>query len=75
MVQLVELIATRQGQALRTADGAMRFGGHSWRATGAVYLSSMGINMHKIALLARWASAVITHYTRIAPLNSLTEDF
>ena len=75
MVQLVELIASRQGQALKTADGVTRFGGHSWRATGAVYLSSIGINMHKIALLARWASAVITHYTRIAPLRSLTEDF
>ena len=75
MVKVVEIIATRQGQVLKTADGVTRFGGHSWRATGAVYLSSLGIHMHKIALLARWASAVITHYTRIAPLKSLTEDF
>ena len=52
------------------SDGVNIFGKHSWRATGAVYLSALGIELAKISLLARWASALIVHYARIAPLRS-----
>ena len=31
--------------------------------------------MIKIQLLARWGSPIITHYTRLAPLKSLVDDF
>ena len=33
------------------------------------------MSTHKTSLLARWDSALITHYARVAPLKSLTEDF
>ena len=35
----------------------------------------MGIELLKIQMLARWASPIITHYTRLAPLRSITNDF
>ena len=50
-------------------------GKHSFQSTGAVYLSSLGIELLKIQMLARWASPIITHYTRLAPLRSITNDF
>ena len=31
--------------------------------------------MYKIGMLARWSSPIITHYARMAPLVSLTDDF
>ena len=40
-----------------------------------MYLSSLGIELLKIQMLARWASPIITHYTRLAPLRSITNDF
>ena len=40
-----------------------------------MHFSSLGIELSKIQMLARWASAIITHYTRLAPLRSITNDF
>ena len=68
IVELVDELAKRAGEALFTKDGQRRFGKHSFRSTGAVYLSALGIELLKIQMLARWASAVITRYTRLAPL-------
>ena len=42
---------------------------------GAVFLSALGIELMKIQMLARWSSHIITHYTRLAPLRSITNDF
>ena len=62
VVALVDELAARTGEALVTADGQRRYGKHSFRSTGAVYLSSLGIDLLKIKMLARWASPIITHY-------------
>ena len=75
IVALVDELATRSGESLVTPDGQRRYGKHSFRSTGAVYLSSLGIELLKIQMLARWASPIITHYTRLAPLRSITNDF
>ena len=75
IIALIEFIAALQGQRLTLSDGVRRYGKHSLSSTGAVFLSAMGIHMHKLGLLARWASAIITHYTRVAPLKSITDDF
>ena len=73
MLQFTKKLAEITGQPTCTPDGVELLGRHSFRATGAVYLSSIGVNIHKIGLLARWSSPAITHYTRVAPLQSLTE--
>ena len=75
IVALVDALATRTGESIITPDGQRRYGKHSFRNTGAVYLSSLGIELLKIQMLARWASPIITHYTRLAPLRSITNDF
>ena len=72
MVQVVEWLAQATGEALCTAGGTRRFGKHSWRSTGAVVLAALGLELWKIQLLARWASAQILHYARLAPLTGLT---
>ena len=74
MVQLVEEIARRTGESVLTPDGRRRYGKHSWRSTGAVFLS-LFLEIAKIMMLARWASAIVTHYTRLAPLKTITHDF
>ena len=40
-----------------------------------MYLSSIGIEVSKIMLLARWDSPVVFHYCRLAPLKTITQDF
>ena len=68
MLLLVEWIAGKTGEAIVDDEGRRKFGKHSWRSTGAVYLTGVvGIEILKVQLLARWASPIITHYTRLAP--------
>ena len=67
MCALVEAIAVRAGQPLVTNIGINRFGKHSWRSTGAVYLTSLGIELFRIQLMAIWSSPVIMRYCRLAP--------
>ena len=69
VVKLIEYIATLLGDVLTLKGGVRRYGKHSWRATGAVYFAALGLNMHKIGMLARWASPIILHYARVAPLK------
>ena len=73
MLALVEWIATAIGEPLKTKAGARRYGKHSWRSTGAVWLTSQRVELFRVQLLARWASSVIVHYARLAPLHGLTE--
>ena len=74
MVALVEHIAARAGLPLFTKTGVKRYGKHSWRATGAVHLTAMSVELFRIQLLARWSSPVIMRYARLAPLTGLTEN-
>ena len=36
---------------------------------------TMGIEVLKVQMMARWSSPVVTHYTRLAPLKATTSDF
>lgn len=72
MITVVETLAERIGEPLWTAAGQRRFGTHSWRATGAMYLSSLQLDLFKIQLLARWQSPIILHYVRLTPLSGVT---
>ena len=74
MLILIELLATMIGLCVVNSEGRKRFGKHSWRSTGAVWLSLIGLDIMKIKLLARWDSEIITHYARLAPLSSIADD-
>ena len=75
MTAVIEALAVLIGESVLTPDGRNRFGKHSWRSTGAVYLTGLGVEVFNIQLLARWASEVVTHYTRLAPLKTITADY
>ena len=49
-------------------------GKHSWRSTGAVWFTLIGIAVAKIQLLARWDSELVTHYTRLAPIANIGQE-
>ena len=48
---------------------------HTWRGAGAVYFSSIVLDLYKLKQLTRWASDLILHHERMAPLKSLTNEF
>ena len=75
MLALIEELAKMTGEAILTHDGRKRFGKHSWRSTGAVFMTSIGIEIFKVQLMGKWACAAVTHYTRLVPLKATTEDF
>ena len=75
MLAVVEELARLLGEGVLTGDGRKRFGKHSWRSTGAVYMTSLRVEVYKVQLMARWSSTVVTHYTILAPLKAIAEDF
>ena len=72
MAALVDYFTGALGAPLLSTAGGRRFGKHSWRATGAVYLSSLQLELFKIQLMARWSSPIIMRYARSASLQGLT---
>ena len=72
IVQTVLNLAQCLGLPLHTLSGALRFTGHSFRVTGAIFLASSGIDVWRIHLHGRWGSDTVLRYVRLAPLgNSL----
>ena len=71
-MKFVDDLAAKVGELLCLPSGVRRYGKHSFRSTGAVILTSLRIELFRIQLLARWASPVIMHYARNAPLEALT---
>ena len=71
----MELIAAALGDEVRDQAGQRRFTGHTFRVQGAQFLASMGLELFKIQLLARWASPIIMRYAATAPLRAITGDF
>ena len=75
VVEFIEFIAALVGGPLFNKEGVRRFGKHSLRATGAVHLSEMGLEVMKIQLLGRWLCGIVLHYCRLAPLATTAEDY
>ena len=73
MLLLIEQLAKAVGEQTLTAAGQERFGRHSWRSTGAVWLAGMRLDLYRVQLFAIWASAMVLHYARLAPLKDITE--
>ena len=75
VVDTIEAVAQLLRIPIRSSDGDRRFGGHSFRVTGARYLASRGMPLHTIQLHARWSSDVIARYVADTPLDRLTDQF
>jgi len=74
VAQTIEVLAGRYGAPLLDDLGRKAFGGHSFRISGSRMLASMGLELYKIALLARWASNIIMRYVAETPLLTLSDD-
>ena len=73
VVRLIEVMAETLG--LETRDGQQRlFGGHSMRVSGARFLASLGMEINKIMLFARWMSIVVLRYVEEAPLVTFSQE-
>ena len=75
VVLTLESVARKLGQPLKSPDGQRLWGGHTMRVTGAQHLASLGVELVVIALLARWASAIVLRYAAEAPLLKITENY
>ena len=45
------------------------------RLAGARLLSSSGMHLYQVELMARWKSPMLLHYAQSAPLSKITEEF
>ena len=75
VVDFIELIAALLGLPILDKHGNKKFGKHSFRATGAVHLAEMGLEISKIQLIGRWFCGVVLHYCRLAPLSTTAEEY
>ena len=75
MIDLILEIAAFFNEPLVNKMGQNRFGKHSWRATGAVYLGEAGVEIQKIMMVGRWHCSIVMHYTRNAPISDIAGDF
>ena len=73
MVRVVTTLAEMTGEELTTAAGTNKYGRHVWRSMGAIELAETRVDMFRIQLMARWASAEVLHYARLAPLSGMTD--
>ncbi|CAK0892373.1 unnamed protein product, partial [Prorocentrum cordatum] len=67
IVDLIEALAELLNLPLVDHSGGRRFGGRTFRVSGAQHLASIGIPLMVIQLLARWSSQVIMRYVSEAP--------
>ena len=74
VVESIEHIAAMTGASLQDDMGRRAFGGHSCRVSGARYLASIGMELFKMMVLARWAGPTILRYVSESPLVHITDD-
>ena len=68
-------IADQLSLPTKSSNGQRRWGGHALRVTGAQHLAGLGVELVVIALLARWASAIVLRYAAEAPLVNITDSY
>lgn len=71
VVRMIRLAAQMAGMEMQSADGVYRLSGHTFRITGARYLSAAGLDPITIQLLGRWGSNAVLTYLAEAPLMSM----
>ena len=71
IIDALEATIIACGVSVHHSNGSKAFGGHSFRVTGAQRLASLGVEVSKIMILARWAGDTVLRYIREAPLENL----
>eukprot|EP00435_Cladocopium_sp_Y103_P032900 s3225_g8.t1 len=75
VVDSFEHVHAALGLPVRDEDGHRLLGGHSMRLAGARVLSSSGMHLYQIELMARWRSQMLIHYAQTAPLCKITQAY
>ena len=73
VVNTIRKAAEMAGMQVCDSEGHHRLSGHTFRITGARYLSAAGLDPITIQLLGRWGSNVVLTYLAEAPLMSLNQ--
>ena len=71
VVQTIRHAASLLGERLQLESGAERYGGHTPRATGAVFYAQAGVDTWRIQSLGRWGSDAIKGYLRGSHISGL----
>lgn len=71
VVAVIRWAAGKAGQEVTNLDGEHLLSGHTFRITGARFLSSIGLDAITIQLLGRWGSDAVLTYLAEAPLQGL----
>jgi hypothetical protein len=74
VISALEATIQAYGEPVVSTTGGRLYGGHSFRVTGAEKLASLGLEVIKIMVLARWAGETILRYVREAPLANLSHE-
>jgi hypothetical protein len=72
-VKAVHRVCVVLGLQTHTPSGAPLITGHVMRATGAIFLAEMGVELWRIQLLGRWGSEAVKIYIRSAPLKAMSD--
>lgn len=73
VVNTIRKAAEMAGMQVCDSEGHHRLSGHTFRITGARYLSAAGLDPITIQLLGRWGSNAVLTYLAEAPLMSLNQ--
>ena len=71
VIATIRWAAQMAGQDIVTMEGEHLISGHTFRITGARYLSSLGLDAITVQLLGRWGSDAVLTYLAEAPLQGL----
>eukprot|EP00435_Cladocopium_sp_Y103_P035473 s1409_g9.t1 len=71
VVQTIRIAAQKTGMEVTDSEGGQRLSGHTFRITGARFLSAAGLDPITIQLLGRWGSNAVLTYLAESPLMSM----
>ena len=74
IVKCLEATLSAFGVSIVAENGSKLFGGHSFRVAGAQRLATIGVEIAKIMVMARWAGSTVLRYVKEAPLASLSSE-
>ena len=74
VVSGLEATVIGYGGEITGINGGRLYGGHSFRVTGAQKLASLGVEIIKIMVMARWAGETVLRYVKEAPVDNLPDE-
>ena len=74
IIKCLEATLSACGVSTVAETGSGLFRGHSFRVAGAQRLVTIGVEIDKIMVMARWAGSTVLRYVKKAPLANLSSE-